>query len=225
MTGPSRFLRRFSLPRAAAAAIVLTLIAPLTGAVTGSLAQTMSDQQLVEKLLGKSTRSMSGGVAASSDSRPATADVRRLRELLQMSGTRAFTAKERIEVAEAVKERPSLDFEVYFPFNSSALQPSALDTVHKIGQLLTNPAFEGRSFLITGHTDAKGKAEPNRVVSERRAEAVKAYLVKTYAIDPLRLRVIGYGKEQLKAPDKPFSAINRRVQIINLPDGAVTASR
>jgi flagellar motor protein MotB len=49
--------------------------------------------------------------------------------------------------------------------------------------------------------------------------------VKNFNIDPNRLRVIGYGKEQLKDEKQPFASINRRVQIINLPDGTLTASR
>ena len=181
----------------------------------------MTEQQMIDRLLGKTSRGATPSVASTSQ----PSDVARLRSLLDKAGTRAFTAKERIEVAEKTKDRPDLDFEIYFPFNSSSLQKTAMETMQQIGKLMANPAFEGRGFLIAGHTDAKGKPEANIMVSQRRAQSVKAYLVKTYGIDPNRLRVIGYGKEQLKLADQPNSAINRRVQIINLPDGTLTASR
>lgn len=212
--------------RIIAFALATTLIAFLPAS---GRAQQLTEQQMIDQLLGKTSRS---AVSNSGQTAPAPAaktlspaETARLRELLDKAGTRAFTAKERTEVAIATRERPSLDFEIYFPFNSSSLQKSALETMQRIGELLTNAAFKDRAFLIAGHTDAKGKPEPNRVVSQKRAQSVKDFLVRSYGIDPNRLRVIGYGKEQLKNESDPMAAINRRVQIINLPDGTLTASR
>ncbi len=184
-------------------------------------AQGMTDKQMIDQLLGKTSRGI--GQAAPPARSLAPSEANRLRALLDKAGTRAFSAKERTEVAEAVKDRPSLDFEIYFPFNSSSVQKTAEPTLQKIGQILANEAFRDRGFLIAGHTDAKGRPQPNQVVSQRRADAVKAYLVKHFGIDPARLRVIGYGKEQLKDESQPFASINRRVQIINLPDGAIAS--
>jgi outer membrane protein OmpA-like peptidoglycan-associated protein len=219
-------------PRSRAAALAAVCAALLAATATLPLvahAQGLTEKQMIEQLLGKTSRGAGQQPAAKSLS---PAETNRLRALLDKAGTRAFSAKERTEVAEAraqiaeaVRERPSLDFEIYFPFNSSSVQKSAVPTLQKIGQILTNEAFKDRGFLIAGHTDAKGRPEPNQVVSQRRAESVKAYLVKNYGIDPARLRVIGYGKEQLKDASQPFASINRRVQIINLPDGTLTASR
>ena len=206
-------------------AAALAIVCATLAATTPGFAQSsgMTEQQMIDQLLGKATRSMAKPAAPAAPDAPA--DATKLRDLLSKVGTRAFSAKERTEIAEATKERPSLDFEIYFGFNSAGLQKAAMETMSKIGQLLSNPAFADRGFLIAGHTDAKGKQDANRVVSQKRAESVKAYLVKTYKIDPNRLRVIGYGKEQLKDTNQPFAAINRRVQIINLPDGTLTASR
>lgn len=190
-------------------------------------AQGLTEQQMIEQLLGKTTRGTgpSKQTAAPPARTLSPAETDRLRSLLEKAGTRAFSAKERTEIAEAVRDRPSLDFEIYFPFNSSTVQQSAVETLQRIGRLLSNDAFKDRGFLIAGHTDAKGSAEANQVVSLRRAESVKTWLVKNFNIDPNRLRVIGYGKEQLKDEKQPFASINRRVQIINLPDGTLTASR
>jgi outer membrane protein OmpA-like peptidoglycan-associated protein len=211
-------------------ALTGTALIAFAAMVPGSaVSQQLTEKQMIEQLLGKTSRGATP-TAAQPAAVPATktltpAETARLRELLDKAGTRAFTAKERTEVAAATRDRPSLDFEIYFPFNSSSLQKTALETMQRIGQLLTNDAFKDRAFLIAGHTDAKGKPDANRFVSQKRAQSVKDFLVKNYGIDPNRLRVIGYGKDQLKEDAQPFSAINRRVQIINLPDGTLTASR
>ena len=49
-----------------------------------------------------------------------------------------------------------------------------------------------------------------------RAEAVRDHLVESYGIDPARLEVTGYGEEQLRVPENPEAAANRRVQIFNI---------
>lgn len=225
--GPSGRRAAAGIALAAMAAAGLALPDPASAQTQGQT-QALTEQQMIDQLLGKTSRGAGQATTPAptqATAGPESGEAARLKQLLDKAKTRAFSAKERTEIAEAVKERPSLDFEIYFGFNSSNLQNAAMETMKKIGQLLTNPVFKDRAFLIAGHTDAKGKPEANQKVSQRRAESVKAFLVKMYNIDPNRLRVIGYGKEQLKDPGQPFSAINRRVQIINLPDGTLTASR
>jgi flagellar motor protein MotB len=52
-------------------------------------------------------------------------------------------------------------------------------------------------------------------LSERRAAAVRRYLVAKYHIQPTRLAVQGFGSTQLLDPAKPEDPVNRRVQILN----------
>ena len=52
-------------------------------------------------------------------------------------------------------------------------------------------------------------------MAERRAAAVKEYLVRTFGIAPDRLASYGRGKSLLKNTADPFAAENRRVQVIN----------
>jgi outer membrane protein OmpA-like peptidoglycan-associated protein len=192
-------------------------------------AQSLSEQQLIEALQGKTSRSMtSGKPAAQQSTAQAKAEEERLNhlmDLLKKRGSRAFSAKERTEVAELTKERPKVDVEIYFAFNSATVAPQAIPTLQQMGKAMTNRAFEGRGFLITGHTDAKGQADVNLALSQRRAEAVKAYLVQHFGITSGRLQVLGYGEERLKNAADPFAGENRRVQIVNLPEGTVTARR
>lgn len=71
---------------------------------------------------------------------------------------------------------------------------------------------EGR-IAIEGHTDAQGSPEYNQALSERRAQAVKAYLQRA-GITPGRLRIVGYGSSRPVAPnDAQGNVLNRRVEL------------
>ena len=66
---------------------------------------------------------------------------------------------------------------------------------------------------VEGHTDNVGKAEVNKKLSQKRADAVKDYLIKK-GIEADRLSAIGYGSEQPIADNKTKEgrAQNRRVE-------------
>jgi outer membrane protein OmpA-like peptidoglycan-associated protein len=85
-----------------------------------------------------------------------------------------------------------------------------------IGKALNDPRLAGSVLLLIGHTDAKGSQQFNQFLSERRALAVLDHLVRTFAINPTRLRAYGRGKTSLKFPAEPLSSKNRRVQIVNI---------
>lgn len=70
--------------------------------------------------------------------------------------------------------------------------------------------------FIEGHADASGNAAGNLSLSQRRAEAVKTYLVQQGA-DPSMLQAVGRGTSAPKVTDNPFAAENRRV-VIGRPD-------
>jgi outer membrane protein OmpA-like peptidoglycan-associated protein len=131
---------------------------------------------------------------------------------------RQILVEERTEVTKVVKEAdlPALDLEIYFDFDSSAITPRAVPTLIKLGKALSSDQLKPSSFLISGHSDAKGAADYNQHLSEARAAAVKAFLIGNFQVDALRLISVGYGKEDLKNPNDPEAAENRRVTIVNL---------
>lgn len=135
---------------------------------------------------------------------------------------RKLTAKERQEVAETVRrdDLPTADLEVYFDFNSVTISPSALPVLKTLGQALADGRLAGGTFIVGGHTDAKGDEDYNQRLSQRRAQAVRDFLVGNFPIEPGKLMAIGYGEEQLKSADEPLAAVNRRVQVINWTDMA-----
>ena len=132
------------------------------------------------------------------------------------SKSRSLSVDERTEVATIAKERPSIDLEIYFDYNSAEIAKKAVPDLMNLGRALTNSALQGGVFLLSGHTDAKGGPDYNQGLSERRAQSVKTFLMENFRIPGENLVSAGYGKEQLKNQANPFAAENRRVQVTNL---------
>ena len=101
--------------------------------------------------------------------------------------------EEKVMVAAAEPKIIVLAFEdVHFDFDKSTLTPEAKRLLKKNIQLLKdNPNAQIR---IAGYTSASGTEEYNQKLSERRANAVKAYLISEGIIAPDRLTTIGYGE-------------------------------
>ena len=105
---------------------------------------------------------------------------------------------------------------IFFDFNSAKIRPSSLKTVDALGKALSDERLKGNTFMIAGHTDAKGTDAYNQKLSEARARSVRDYLVGAYKLDPKLLLAVGFGEEQLKIADDPLADGNRRVQVTNL---------
>jgi Outer membrane protein and related peptidoglycan-associated (lipo)proteins len=101
--------------------------------------------------------------------------------------------EEKVMVAAAEPKIIILAFEdVHFDFDKSTLKPEAQTILKRNIQLLKdNPNAQIR---IAGYTSASGTEEYNQKLSERRANAVKAYLINEGIIAPDRLTTIGYGE-------------------------------
>ncbi len=104
---------------------------------------------------------------------------------------------------------------VTFAVNSAEITPQGQANLQSIAQGLNKPALAAVSFEIAGFTDATGSADANLALSQRRAEAVKAYLV-TREIRAERLKTAGYGQDHLIDPNDPTSEANRRVELHRL---------
>ena len=99
-----------------------------------------------------------------------------------------YTGTETIEyLATGVPDR------VFFATNKSVLTTAARDVLRK--QAAWMRKNKNISVAIEGHADERGTREYNLALGERRANAVKDYLM-TYGISGSRLSVISYGKER-----------------------------
>jgi outer membrane protein OmpA-like peptidoglycan-associated protein len=110
----------------------------------------------------------------------------------------------------------SVNLYVKFSYDSTDLTSDTRITLDRLGAALRDRRLDGFSFMIAGHTDAKGGVEYNRSLSERRAEAVRQYLVAQFGIPADRLQAKGFGKSQLLDSSRPEDGINRRVQVVNM---------
>jgi len=132
--------------------------------------------------------------------------------------TRSLTITEGDEVAKYVtaNKRPSKDVEIYFDFGSSEITAKAQPQLNDLGEALRDSRLQDAVFLLAGHTDAVGGEDYNQKLSERRAEAVKGYLVEKFHLSTENVTTAGYGKRMLKNKTDSSAAENRRVQVTNL---------
>jgi len=129
--------------------------------------------------------------------------------------TRSLSTGEREQIATIAKDKPSIDLEINFDYNSATISKTSQPGVKALGQALSDPTLKGSTFIIAGYTDAKGSEQYNQTLSERRAEAIKKYLVDKEKIPAANLVTVGYGETQLKNKNDPNAAENRRVQVVN----------
>jgi outer membrane protein OmpA-like peptidoglycan-associated protein len=130
--------------------------------------------------------------------------------------TRSLTSEPRRYDVTTFQSDPTIDLrEIYFEFNSAAITESAGPQMRELGAALKDPRLNDSRISISGHTDGVGGLSFNQALSERRAAAVKRYLVDNFGISPERLHTAGYGKLRLKNKADVYAPENRRVEIIN----------
>jgi outer membrane protein OmpA-like peptidoglycan-associated protein len=135
---------------------------------------------------------------------------------LRNRATRSLSSGEREEIASIAKEKPNIDLEINFDYNSADISGKSMPSVQALGKALTNPDLKGSTFVVAGYTDAAGGEGYNQDLSERRADAIKRYLTDKFGIAGGDLVTVGYGKTKLKDPGNPMAEANRRVQVVNM---------
>lgn len=175
----------------------------------------VSEGQILQALTPKKplTRSLSMTPPPEAATNPADT---RFIDTVRNRATRSLSSGERQQIATIADQRPSIDLEINFDYNSATIGAQAKSAVEALGRALTNPDLKGSTFLLAGYTDAAGSDAYNQTLSERRADAVKHYLVEKFGIAGNDLVTIGYGETRLKKPDAPLDAANRRVQVVNM---------
>lgn len=106
---------------------------------------------------------------------------------------------------------------VLFGFDRYDLSSDARDTLEKQSTWLKR--YPNGAITISGHADERGTREYNLALGERRATAVKNYLV-ALGIDPSRIKTISYGKERPVDPRSSADAWASNRRGVTLVDGA-----
>ncbi len=218
-----------SLLLAGAAGLLLFSGAP------GAMAQTDSAaQQMIERLRpqpGAQTRGIRiPGASGADAAQPAPAPAPQAPALAgpgapsaippatSSSSSRPVEAVARPPVRETTSDAPSVSITVTFASGSAALTPDAERALAPLGRALSSPDLAAFRFRIEGHTDSVGDNMSNKLLSERRAAAVRDFLIGRYGVDPRRIEAVGLGETQLlvPTPDEVPNARNRRVQVVNI---------
>ena len=113
-----------------------------------------------------------------------------------------------------------LTIHVNFDFDKSDITKADVAELKKAIDFLRK--YHGAKVKLEGHTDSKGTEEYNQKLSERRAEAVRQYLVTEGAVEKTMISATGYGELRPIAPNKTKNgkdnpegrAENRRVEIL-----------
>ena len=188
--------------------------------------KSVTEDQIVRALAPEKkplTRGLSVGPQQTAD--PAvTAAESKLVQKLRGRSTRSLSSAEREEIATMVKDKPKIDLEINFDYNSADISAKSLPSVQALGRALTNNDLKGSTFVVAGHTDAAGGDAYNQDLSERRADSIKRYLIDKYGINGSDLVTVGYGKSKLKDPSQPLAEVNRRVQVVNMENKSTAAN-
>ncbi len=125
-------------------------------------------------------------------------------------------------VEETPRElRIRLAADVLFDFGKADILPAAVATLRQAAAKIKNAKPRG-AILVDGYTDSKGTTALNQQLSQRRAEAVDAWLVENSGLAASTLTPRGYGAAHPVAPNQQSNGqdnpagrqLNRRVEIV-----------
>ena len=100
---------------------------------------------------------------------------------------------------------------VYFDYNSAALRSDAMATLQNNARIMKETA--NVTFQIEGHCDERGTQEYNLALGERRALAIREYLI-TLGVAGDRILTVSYGEEKpaVDGSDESAWSKNRRAE-------------
>ena len=119
-------------------------------------------------------------------------------------------------IKKLLEEGQATTNEILFDVNKANIQSSSFSTIQQLGEALqNNPTLKIR---IIGHTDSDGEAADNLILSDKRANAVKSYLLEKFNITSDRIIASGMGETQPVSDNNSNEgkAKNRRVEFIKV---------
>jgi outer membrane protein OmpA-like peptidoglycan-associated protein len=138
--------------------------------------------------------------------------------VLRRTGREEVTG-EKVTLPRGLKEVEALVFEdVNFEFDKSEITPAGKQILDGVVAKLTE--YPDAMVTLEGHTCSIGTEEYNMGLGQRRADAVRGYLV-SQGIDAQRLKAVSFGESRLKVQERTREdfARNRRVEFrVTMPE-------
>ncbi len=173
-----------------------TVIGAATGALAGALIASHHHRGKGALIGGLAGAAVGGGIGYALD--------RRAKELEQIKEARVRREQDHLVV--------TMSNSILFDINSARLRPGAKNVLDKIAGVIVR--YPEDRLIVTGHTDNTGSEKYNQELSERRAKAVRNYLVLR-GVSPDRITAIGFGETMPVASNAMPEGRqqNRRVEI------------
>jgi outer membrane protein OmpA-like peptidoglycan-associated protein len=208
--------------RGAAIAVLALLAVGAALSFHAAKAEDVTEDQIL-KALTPERKPLTRSLSMAPPAQAATSDAdNKFMQSLRNRPTRSLSMGEREQLAGIVKDKPKIDLEINFDYNSDRISARSLPSVQALGRALANPELKGSTFIVAGYTDAAGGDAYNQDLSERRADSIKHYLVDKSGIAAADLVTVGYGKTKLKNAADPSDGVNRRVQVVNMDTKTAT---
>ncbi len=136
-------------------------------------------------------------------------------------GTEAKPAAVTTAAVEAPAARPAVSAptalevvhgDVYFDFKSTRLRADAVRLLQEKAALMDRAS--AWVVIVQGHADRQGPAEYNKVLAQRRADAVKQFLIEL-GVTEASIKVVSVGQDGALCdePSKECQQLNRRVHV------------
>jgi outer membrane protein OmpA-like peptidoglycan-associated protein len=125
-----------------------------------------------------------------------------------------------VQLVALETEQIRIDDQVHFKLGKAIIDKKSFGLLNQVAHLITNHQ-EIAKVRVEGHTDELGSDKLNMTLSQKRAEAVVAYLIKRAGVPSARLEAVGYGKTRPIATNRTSKGrgANRRVAfVIVTPD-------
>lgn len=129
--------------------------------------------------------------------------------------------EQKVEETYAFKDKPKItdraivkkSLSIHFTTGSDEIMPGSYFTLDSLGDTML--AFGNTYLQVEGNTDSRGAEPTNKTLSQKRADAVKAYLVKNFNVDAKRFVTVGKGSGNPVASNETEDgrALNRRTDI------------
>ena len=184
----------------------------------GDLSDAQNDLSRSRSALGESERSGKKTADQLAAEKIARADAER----------RAASAQEALARLAAVKQEDrgmviTLSGSVLFASDQALLLPAAQDRLRQVADAMLTTGE--RTAVVEGHTDSRGSENHNMDLSQRRADAVRTFLVsRGYESDRITAHGIGKGRPVADNNSAEGRANNRRVEIIIEPQKRLTTN-